>query len=96
MASPGGLLPCSAPLCCGWRGEGAGSEEDSCHLDPGLSISAAVAAALGADCGQIRGDTACSSRSCCAATTQAGNKASFFMQRCTMVNREKLAWEACR
>lgn len=48
-ASPGGLFPCSAPLCCGWRGEDEGSEEGSCHLDPGLSISA-VAVAAAARC----------------------------------------------
>lgn len=64
-----------------------------CHLDPGLFISddGSSSSVLGRSLivDRLEGTQRVHFYPCCAAITQAENKASFFMQRCTMVNMRK-------
>ena len=64
-----------------------------CHLDPGLFISddGSSGSVLGRSLivDRLEGTQRVHFYPCCAAITQTENKASFFMQRCTMVNLRK-------
>lgn len=64
-----------------------------CHLDPGLFISddGSSGSVLGRSLivDRLEGTQHVHFYPCCSAITQSEDKASFFMQRCTMVNMRK-------